>query len=71
MPFRRKYDWLSGVELSSQAVIYLASSAKSIAAYMAINKAQSLVRKTGDLSIPMSIRNAPTKLMKERIWSRL
>ncbi len=49
----------------SQAVTYLASSAKSNAAYMAINKAQSLVRKTGDLSVPMSIRNAPTKLMKE------
>lgn len=49
----------------SQAVTYLASSPKSNAAYMAINKAQDLVRKTGDLSIPMPIRNAPTKLMKE------
>ena len=49
----------------SQAVTYLASSAKSNAAYMAINQAQSLVRKTGDLPVPMAIRNAPTKLMKE------
>lgn len=49
----------------SQAVTYLASSPKSNAAYLAINKAQDLVRKTGDLSIPMPIRNAPTKLMKE------
>lgn len=49
----------------SQAVTYLASSPKSNAAYVAINKAQDLVRKTGDLSIPMPIRNAPTKLMKE------
>ncbi len=49
----------------SQAVTYLASSPKSNAAYMAINQAQSLVRQTGDLSIPMPIRNAPTKLMKE------
>lgn len=49
----------------SQAVTYLASSAKSNAAYMAINNAQALVRQTGDLSVPLHIRNAPTKLMKE------
>ncbi|SMD33120.1 putative ATPase [Reichenbachiella faecimaris] len=49
----------------SQCVTYLACSAKSNAAYMAINKAQHLVRETGDLSIPLGIRNAPTKLMKE------
>ncbi len=49
----------------SQAVTYLASSAKSNAAYMAINQAQALVRETGDLSVPLAIRNAPTKLMKE------
>lgn len=49
----------------SQCVTYLASSPKSNAAYEAINKAQDLVRQTGDLSIPLSIRNAPTKLMKE------
>ena len=48
----------------SQAVTYLASSPKSNGAYMAIGRAQELVRKTGDLSIPMPIRNAPTKLMK-------
>ncbi|MFT4061460.1 MAG: replication-associated recombination protein A [Edaphocola sp.] len=49
----------------SQAVTYLASSAKSNAAYMAINNAQALVQQTGDLPVPMHIRNAPTKLMKE------
>lgn len=49
----------------SQAVTYLASSIKSNAAYQAINLAQDLVRKTGDLSIPLPIRNAPTKLMKD------
>ena len=54
----------------AQAVTYLASSAKSNAAYMAINKAQSLVRKTGDLSVPLPIRNAPTKLMKEEGYGR-
>lgn len=49
----------------SQTTIYLACSAKSNASYEAINAAQQLVRKTGDLSIPMPLRNAPTKLMKE------
>lgn len=49
----------------SQCVIYLATSPKSNAAYLAIDKAQHLVRETGDLSIPLSIRNAPTTLMKE------
>ncbi len=49
----------------SQTVTYLASSAKSNAAYMAINNAQALVKQTGDLSIPLHIRNAPTKLMKD------
>ncbi|MDR6301360.1 replication-associated recombination protein A [Mesonia maritima] len=49
----------------SQCAIYLATSPKSNASYMAINKAQKLVKQTGDLSVPLSIRNAPTKLMKE------
>jgi len=49
----------------SQCTIYLATSAKSNASYKAIGKAQQLVRQTGDLSVPLSIRNAPTKLMKE------
>ena len=49
----------------SQTAIYLASSPKSNASYMAINMAQDLVRKTGDLSVPMHLRNAPTKLMKD------
>lgn len=49
----------------SQCATYLASSPKSNAAYEAINKAQQLVKETGDLPVPLSIRNAPTKLMKE------
>ena len=49
----------------SQCVTYLATSPKSNAAYEAINKAQALVKETGDLSVPLSIRNAPTQLMKE------
>ena len=49
----------------SQCVTYLATSPKSNASYMAINEAQGLVKKTGNLSVPLSIRNAPTKLMKD------
>jgi putative ATPase len=49
----------------SQCVTYLASSPKSNAAYLAIGQAQSLVRETGDLSVPLHLRNAPTKLMKD------
>lgn len=49
----------------SQCATYLACSAKSNASYVAIKDAQQLVKETGDLSVPMSIRNAPTKLMKE------
>ncbi len=49
----------------SQCAIYLATSAKSNASYMAINKAQESVKQTGNLSIPLSLRNAPTKLMKD------
>ncbi|MDA9873493.1 replication-associated recombination protein A [Saprospiraceae bacterium] len=48
----------------AQAAVYLASSPKSNASYMAINLAQAAVRKTGNLSIPLPLRNAPTKLMK-------
>ncbi|HET8808954.1 MAG TPA: replication-associated recombination protein A [Flavobacteriaceae bacterium] len=49
----------------SQCAVYLATSEKSNASYMAINKAQQLVKQTGDLSVPLAIRNAPTKLMKD------
>ena len=49
----------------SQCATYMACSPKSNAAYMAIGKAQQLVKQTGDLSVPLEVRNAPTKLMKE------
>jgi len=49
----------------SQCAIYLASSPKSNASYKAINKAQQVVKQTGDLSVPIHLRKAPTKLMKE------
>ena len=48
----------------SQCTTYLASSPKSNASYKAIKSAKSLVRETGDLAVPLPIRNAPTKLMK-------
>ncbi len=49
----------------SQCATYLASSVKSNASYMAINQAESLVRKTGNMSVPLHLRNAPTGLMKK------
>ncbi len=49
----------------SQCAIYLANSPKSNASYEAIGNAQQTVRNTGDLSIPLHLRNAPTKLMKD------
>jgi putative ATPase len=49
----------------SQCALYLASSEKSNASYTAINKAQQMVKETGDLGVPLPLRNAPTQLMKE------
>jgi len=60
-----KIGWPESRIILSEATIYLATSPKSNAAYMAIENAQSLVRKTGDLPVPLNIRNAPTGLMKE------
>lgn len=57
--------WPESRIILSQTVVYLACSAKSNASYEAINKAQAIVRRTGDLSVPLHLRNAPTKLMKE------
>lgn len=54
----------------SQCTTYLASSPKSNASYMAINNALSIVNKTGDLPVPMNIRNAPTKMMKEMGYNK-
>lgn len=51
--------------LLSQCAIYLATSPKSNASYEAIGKAQQVVKQTGNLSVPLHLRNAPTKLMKE------
>ena len=60
-----RIGWPEGRIVLSQCAIYLASSPKSNAAYKAIGEAQSKVRETGALSVPLHIRNAPTKLMKD------
>ena len=60
-----KIGWPEGRIVLSQCAIYLAMSPKSNSSYLAINKAQSLVRELGDLSVPLHLRNAPTSLMKE------
>jgi putative ATPase len=49
----------------AQCAVYLASSPKSNASYMAIEDAIRVVRETGDLPVPLAVRNAPTKLMKD------
>jgi putative ATPase len=57
--------WPEARIILSQCAIYLANSPKGNAAYMAINRAQQLVKDTGNLPVPIHLRNAPTKLMKE------
>jgi len=57
--------WPESRIILAQCVVYLASSPKGNAAYKAINEAQQLVRSTGDLAVPLNLRNAPTKLMEE------
>jgi putative ATPase len=54
----------------SQCAIYLASSAKSNASYVAISDAIAMVKQTGDLPVPLHIRNAPTRLMKNLDYSK-
>jgi putative ATPase len=62
--------WPESRIILSQCATYLASSQKSNAAYVAINEAQALVAKTGDLPVPLPLRNAPTALMKKMDYSR-
>lgn len=60
-----KIGWPEGRIILSECTIYLATSAKSNSAYLAIDRAVDSVRKTGNLPVPLHLRNAPTKLMKE------
>lgn len=62
--------WPESRIILSQTVTYLASSAKSNASYEAINKAQALVKQTGNLPVPLHLRNAPTKLMKDLAYGQ-
>lgn len=57
--------WPEARLILAQCTIYLASSPKGNASYMAMNRAQKLVQETGNLGVPLPLRNAPTKLMKE------
>jgi len=65
-----KIGWPEARITLAQAVIYLANSPKSNSAYLAINEAQRLVKETGNLAVPMSLRNAPTKLMKQQGYGK-
>lgn len=57
--------WPEARLILSQCTIYLANSAKGNASYLAINQAQKLVKESGNLGVPLALRNAPTELMKE------
>lgn len=61
----KNIGWPESRIILSQATIYLASSPKSNSAYQAIKRAQSIVKETGNLPVPLHLRNSPTKLMKE------
>jgi len=61
----QKIGWPEGRIILAETTIYLASSPKSNSAYLAIDEALALVEKTGNLPVPLHLRNAPTKLMKE------
>ncbi len=60
-----KIGWPEGRIILAEATVYLAASPKSNSAYLAIDEALALVERTGNLPIPLHLRNAPTKLMKE------
>ena len=54
----------------SQCAVYLATSVKSNASYLAIDEALAMVRKSGDLPVPLHLRNAPTKMMKQMDYGK-
>lgn len=66
----QKIGWPEGRIPLAECTIYLATSPKSNSAYMAINSALELVNSTGDLPIPLHLRNAPTKLMADLGYSK-
>lgn len=60
-----KIGWPEGRIILSQTAVYLATSPKSNSTYLAVDQAIELVRKTGNLPVPLHLRNSPTKLMKD------
>ncbi|MBO5721187.1 MAG: replication-associated recombination protein A, partial [Bacteroidales bacterium] len=60
-----KIGWPEGRIILAEATIYLATSPKSNSAYKSINDALALIEESGDLPVPLHLRNAPTKLMRE------
>ncbi len=65
-----KIGWPEGRIILAETTIYLASSAKSNSAYLAIDGALQLVERTGNLPVPLHLRNAPTKLMKDMNYGK-
>ncbi len=65
-----KIGWPEGRITLSQTTTYLANSPKSNSTYLAIKKAQAFVKQTGDLPVPLHLRNAPTKLMKQQGYGK-
>ncbi len=65
-----KIGWPEARISLAEATIYLANAPKSNSAYMTINKAQQLVKQTGNLPVPLSLRNAPTQLMKQQGYGK-
>ncbi|MDR1330946.1 MAG: replication-associated recombination protein A [Tannerella sp.] len=61
----RKIGWPEGRIILAETTVYLACSPKSNSAYYAVERAISLVNETGDLPVPLHLRNAPTRLMKD------
>ena len=61
----QKIGWPEGRIILAEATVYLAASPKSNSAYLAIDEALALVERTGNLPVPLHLRNSPTKLMKD------
>ena len=66
----KKIGWPEGRIVLAQTTVYLATSPKSNSTYLSINKAMTVVRETGNLPVPLHLRNAPTSLMKEMDYGK-
>jgi len=61
----KKIGWPEGRIILAETTVYLACSPKSNSSYLSVESAQAVVRETGDLPVPLHLRNAPTQLMKD------